>query len=115
MVKVQNFITQTAALIDGASSAAMKDLVKAVVGSITNQIQSGTILNLSNAATLEPIIQQSAAKIQQIDPSFNSQQITQIPSMAPRGMTLFSVAKVAILCSEVAVMMPCLAIAVLII
>jgi len=86
MVKVQNFITQTSALIDGASSAASHDLVKAVVSSITVQIQSGTVLNLSNPAALEPIIQQAAAKIQQIDPSFNSQQVTQITSQAATVM-----------------------------
>jgi hypothetical protein len=86
MVKVQNFITQTAALIDGASSASTNDLVKAVVGSIASQIQSGSVLNLSNPAALEPIIQQSAAKIQQIDPSFNSQQITQIIPQAAAVM-----------------------------
>ena len=85
-VKVQNFITQTSALIDGASSAANTDIVKAVVSSITNPIQSGTVLNLSNAADLEPIIQQAAAKIQQIDPSFNSQKITQITSQAATVM-----------------------------
>ncbi|MEG4991383.1 Calx-beta domain-containing protein, partial [Microcoleus sp. B4-D1] len=86
MVKVQNFITQTSGLIDGASSAANNDIVKAVVSSITNQIQSGTVLNLSNAAALEPIIQQAAAKIQQIDPSFNSQQVTQITSQSATVM-----------------------------
>ncbi|MEG5030101.1 FG-GAP-like repeat-containing protein [Microcoleus sp. AT8-B1] len=86
MVKVQNFITQTSGLIDGASSAVNTDIVKAVVSSITNQIQSGTVLNLSNAAALEPIIQQAAAKIQQIDPSFNSQQVTQITSQSATVM-----------------------------
>jgi Ca2+-binding RTX toxin-like protein len=86
MVKVQNFITQTSALIDGASSAVNTDIVKAVVSSITAQIQSGTVLNLSNAAALEPIIQQAAAKIQQIDPSFNSQQVAQITSQAATVM-----------------------------
>jgi Domain of unknown function (DUF4347)/FG-GAP-like repeat/RTX calcium-binding nonapeptide repeat (4 copies)/Calx-beta domain len=86
MVKVQNVITQTVALIDGASSAANTDLVKAVVGSITNQIQSGTILNLSSSAALEPIIQQAAAKIQQIDPSFNIQKVTSITSQAATVM-----------------------------
>ncbi|MEG3838160.1 FG-GAP-like repeat-containing protein, partial [Microcoleus sp. Z1_C3] len=86
MVKVQNFITQTSGLIDGASSAVNTDIVKAVVSSITNQIQSGTVLNLSNAAALEPIIQQAAAKIQQIDPSFNSQQISQITSQSATVM-----------------------------
>ncbi|MEG4816752.1 Calx-beta domain-containing protein, partial [Microcoleus sp. K5-D4] len=86
MVKVQNFITQTSALIDGASSAVNTDIVKAVVSSITAQIQSGTVLNLSNAAALEPIIQQAAAKIQQIDPSFNSQTVSQITSQSATVM-----------------------------
>ncbi|MEZ2232093.1 SBBP repeat-containing protein [Microcoleus sp.] len=86
MVKVQNFITQTSALIDGASSAATKDIVKAVVSSITTPIQSGTVLNLSNAAVLEPIIQQAVAKIQQIDSNFNSQKVTQIISQAATVM-----------------------------
>ncbi|MEG4082532.1 FG-GAP-like repeat-containing protein, partial [Microcoleus sp. POL10_C6] len=86
MVKVQNFITQTSGLIDGASSAANNDIVKAVVSSITAQIQSGTVLNLSNPAALEPIIQQTAAKIQQIDPSFNSQQLSQITSQSATVM-----------------------------
>ena len=86
MVKVQNFITQTAALIDGASSATTNAIVKAVVSAITTPIQSGTVLNLSNAAALEPIIQQAAAKIQQIDPSFNSQKVTSITSQAATVM-----------------------------
>jgi len=86
MVKVQNIITQTVALIDGASSAANHDLVKAVVSSMGDKIQSGTVLNLSNPAALEPIIQQAAAKIQQIDPSFNIQKVTQITSQAATVM-----------------------------
>jgi Domain of unknown function (DUF4347)/FG-GAP-like repeat/RTX calcium-binding nonapeptide repeat (4 copies)/Calx-beta domain len=89
MVKVQNFITQTAASIDGASSASTTDIVKAVVSSIANQAQSGAVLNLSNAAVLAPIIQQSAAKIQQIDPSFNSQQFIQI---IPQAATVMAAA-----------------------
>ncbi|TAE95719.1 MAG: DUF4347 domain-containing protein [Oscillatoriales cyanobacterium] len=86
MVKVQNVITQTVALIDGASSAADRDLVKAVVSSMGDKIQGGTILNLSNGAALEPIIKQSAAKIQQIDPSFNIQKVTQITSQSATVM-----------------------------
>jgi len=82
MVQVQNFITQTSALIDGASRAANTDIVKAVVSSITDPIQSGTVLNLSKAADLEPIIQQATAKIQQIDPSFTSKRVTEIGSQA---------------------------------
>ncbi|MEG4805025.1 hypothetical protein QUB63_30615 [Microcoleus sp. ARI1-B5] len=86
MVKVQNIITQTAALIDGASSAANHDLVKAVVSSMGDKIQGGAILNLSNGAALEPIILQSAAKIQQIDPSLKIQTVTQITQQAATVM-----------------------------
>ncbi|MEG4166146.1 MULTISPECIES: S8 family serine peptidase, partial [unclassified Microcoleus] len=86
MVKVQNFITQTSALIDGTSSAASKDMVKAVVSSISDPIQSGTVLNLSSSAVLEAIIQQAAAKIQQIEPSFDSQKVTSIASQAATVM-----------------------------
>jgi subtilisin family serine protease len=86
MVKVQNTITQTAALIDGASSANTNEIVKAVVASMSDRIASGTVLNLSNAADLSPIIQQSAAKIQQIDPSFDSQKIAAITSQAAAVM-----------------------------
>jgi hypothetical protein len=75
MVKVQNFITQTAALIDGVSSAANTDIVNAVVSSITTPIQSGTVLNQSSSAALEPIIQQAVANIQQFDPSSNIQKL----------------------------------------
>ncbi len=86
MVKVQNFITQTAAAIDGASSASNTDIVKTVVRAIASRMQSGTVLNLSNAADLSPIIQQTAAKIQQIDPSFNSQKFTQTISQSATVM-----------------------------
>lgn len=89
MVKVQNFITQTAALIDGASSAANTDIVKAVVSSMGDRIQTGAVLNLSNAADLSPIIQQAAAKIQQVDPSFDSQKLTQI---LPQAATVMAAA-----------------------
>jgi hypothetical protein len=75
MVKVQKFITQTAALIDGVSSAANTDIVNAVVSSITTPIQSGTVLNQSSSAALEPIIQQAVANIQQFDPSSNIQKL----------------------------------------
>ena len=86
MVKVQNIITQTSALIDGASGALTKDIVKAVVSSITSRIQSSTVLNLSNAADLEPIIQQSVSRIKQVDASFNSQNFTQLASQAATVM-----------------------------
>jgi hypothetical protein len=89
MVKVQNFITKTAALIDGVSSAANTDIVKAVVSSITASIQSGTFLNLSFSAALEPIIQQAVANIQQFDPSFNIQKLLPV---VPEAATVMATA-----------------------
>jgi Ca2+-binding RTX toxin-like protein len=86
MVKVQNIITQTAALIDGASSAATKEIVKAVVSSMGEKIQAGTVLNLSYSADLEPIIQKSATKVQKIDPSFNIQKVLEIAPQAVQVM-----------------------------
>ncbi|MEG4630834.1 SBBP repeat-containing protein [Microcoleus sp. AR_TQ3_B6] len=89
MVKVQNFITQTAALIDGASSAANTDIVKYVVSSLTTFIQSGTVFNLSYSAALEVIIQQAVANIQQLDPSFNIQKILPV---VPEAATVMATA-----------------------
>lgn len=89
MVKVQNFITQTAALIDGVSSAANTDIVKVVVSSITASIESGTVLNLSYSAALEPIIQQAVANIQQFDPSFTIQKLLPV---VPEAATVMATA-----------------------
>ncbi|NJM61157.1 MAG: S8 family serine peptidase [Oscillatoriales cyanobacterium RU_3_3] len=89
MVKVQNTITQTAALIDGASSSTTEEIVKAVVASMSDRIASGNVLNLSNAADVSPIIQQAIAKIQQIDPSFDSQKVT---SIIPQAATVMAAA-----------------------
>ena len=86
MVKVQNFITQTAALIDGASTLANPIIVKTVVSAIAGQIQSGTALNLSDAAQLQSIVQQSITMAQQLDSTFNSQHLSQIAPDAAKVM-----------------------------
>ncbi|MEG4802837.1 FG-GAP-like repeat-containing protein [Microcoleus sp. ARI1-B5] len=86
MVKVQNFITQTVALIDGASNLTNTDIVKAVVSAIAGQIQSGTTLNLSDAAQLQSIFRQSLTISQQLDSTFNSQQLSQIAPDAAKVM-----------------------------
>jgi Ca2+-binding RTX toxin-like protein len=78
MVKVQNVITQTAALIDGGSILENTDTVKAVVSAISAQIQSGAILNLSDADRLQSIVRQSITIAKQFDATFNSQQLLQI-------------------------------------
>ncbi|MEG4503495.1 S8 family serine peptidase [Microcoleus sp. F6_B4] len=78
MVKVQNVITQTAALIDGASILDNTDTVKAVVSAIVQQIQSGTTLNLGDANQLATIVDRAATAAQQFDSDLNTQQLLQI-------------------------------------
>jgi Ca2+-binding RTX toxin-like protein len=78
MVKVQNVITQTAALIDGGSILENTNTVKSVVSAISAQIQSGTIINLSDANQLESIVRQSITIAQQFDSNLNAQQLLQI-------------------------------------
>ncbi|MEG4845615.1 S8 family serine peptidase [Microcoleus sp. F10-C6] len=86
MVKVQNVITQTAALIDGASILDNTDSVKAVVSAIVQQIQSGTTLNLSDANQLATIVDRAATAAQQFDSDLNTQQLLQIAPDAAKVM-----------------------------
>ncbi|MEG4303567.1 S8 family serine peptidase [Microcoleus sp. D3_18a_C4] len=86
MVKVQNVITQTAALIDGASILENTDTVKAVVSAIVQQIQSGTTLNLSDANQLATIVDRATTAAQQFDSDLNTQQLLQIAPDAAKVM-----------------------------
>lgn len=86
MVKVQNVITQTAALIDGASILDNTDTVKAVISAIVQQIQSGTTLNLSDANQLATIVDRAATAAQQFDSDLNTQQLLQIAPDAAKVM-----------------------------
>jgi hypothetical protein len=77
MVKVQNFITQTKGLIDGALglpqsiTPGKNDIVQGVVSAIVNQIESGIILDFSNPEQLAAIIEASVNKAKQLSPTFN--------------------------------------------
>ncbi|MFB2920993.1 Calx-beta domain-containing protein [Aerosakkonema funiforme] len=77
MVKVQNFITQTKGLIDGAlglpqnTVTAKNEIVQGIVGAIVNQIESGVILDFSNPEQLAVIIEESVSKAQKFSPAFN--------------------------------------------
>ncbi|MEP6487929.1 DUF4347 domain-containing protein [Microcoleus vaginatus GB2-A3] len=86
MTKVQNVITQTSSLIDGASTADNAAIVKAVVGAINSKIQSGGSLDLSDAAQVESIIQQSVAKVKEIDTNLNTEKLSQIAPEAAKVM-----------------------------
>ena len=86
MVKVQNFITQTANLFAGASIASMAAITEEVVSAIGDRIQSNSVLNLSNATALQPIIEQAAGKMRAIDPNFDLQKILPISQQAATVM-----------------------------
>ncbi|NJR21481.1 MAG: calcium-binding protein [Richelia sp. CSU_2_1] len=86
MTKVQNFITQTVSLIDGASAAANNTIVKNVVAAISDRIQNGNNLDLNNAAQLSAIVREAATKTQQIDPSLNIQTVLAIAPQAAQVM-----------------------------
>jgi Ca2+-binding RTX toxin-like protein len=86
MTKVHNVITQTSSLIDGASTADNAAIVKAVVGAINSKIQSGGSLDLSDAAQVESIIQQSVAKVKEIDTNLNTEKLSQIAPEAAKVM-----------------------------
>ena len=86
MTKVQNVITQTAGLIDGASTASKADITKAVVSAVNSQIQVGGTLDLSNPAQLTAIINQAADRTKEIDPGFNTQTISKLAPDAAKVM-----------------------------
>ncbi|MBW4680304.1 MAG: tandem-95 repeat protein [Microcoleus vaginatus WJT46-NPBG5] len=71
MTQVQNVITQTNALIDGASTAENSAIMKAVVAAFTTQIKAGTTLDLSSAEQLATLLQQAVTNIKQIDANLN--------------------------------------------
>ncbi|MGL5060072.1 MAG: calcium-binding protein, partial [Microcoleus sp.] len=84
MTKVQNFITQTTSLIDGASAADNDTIVKAVVGAINDKIKSGGSVDLSNSAQVESIIQQSVANVKQIDTNLDTQKLSKLAPEAAK-------------------------------
>lgn len=86
MTKLQNFITQAASLIDGASVAANNVIVKNVVAAIADRIQSGDNLDFKNPLQLAAIVQATATKTQQTDPSLNLQKILEIAPQAAQVM-----------------------------
>ncbi|NJN11223.1 MAG: DUF4114 domain-containing protein [Richelia sp. RM1_1_1] len=60
MVKTQNLITQTAALLAGATNSSISEITDEVVAAITSEIQSSGSLNLTNTQQLETIIEAAA-------------------------------------------------------
>ncbi len=86
MTKVQNVITQTTSLIDGASTADNTAITKAVVAAINSKIQSGGSLDLNDVAQVQSIIQQSVANVKQVDSNLNTQKLSEITPQASQVM-----------------------------
>ncbi|MEG4354960.1 putative Ig domain-containing protein [Microcoleus sp. Aus8_D1] len=86
MSKLQNFITQTTSLIDGASNAPNTVILKNVIAAVTAQIQIGNNLDLTNPAQLSAIVQEATTKTKQIDPSLNIQTVLEIAPQAVQVM-----------------------------
>jgi hypothetical protein len=78
MVMVQNFVTQTANLIEGVSNASQVGIVEAVVGALASEILAGGTLDLSETEQLLPIIEEAAAAAQEIDAGVDAQQLLDI-------------------------------------
>ena len=80
MVKVQNAITQTAALIGGISTSSNVLIVNSVVKAVNSSIQNSGILDLTIPTQLQTIILDSATNVQQQEPSFDLAKIKAIAS-----------------------------------
>jgi Ca2+-binding RTX toxin-like protein len=86
MTKVQNVITQTSSLIDGASTADNTVITKAVVEAINSKIKSGGSLNLNDSTQVESIIQQSVTNVKQVDTNLNTEKLFQLAPDAAKVM-----------------------------
>jgi Ca2+-binding RTX toxin-like protein len=86
MTKVQNVVTQTTSLIDGASTADNAAITKAVVAAINSKIKSGGSLDLNNATQVEGIIQQSIANVKQVDSNLDTEKLSKISSQSAKVM-----------------------------
>ncbi|MCT7954400.1 choice-of-anchor D domain-containing protein [Laspinema palackyanum] len=86
MVQVQNLVTQTAALIDGASSLSRADIAGMVVKSLANSLQSVTRFDVTSSAQLQTVIEGAAQKVQESDPSVNLDELRTMASSAAQVM-----------------------------
>lgn len=80
MVKVQNVITQTAALIGGIATSSNVSIVNSVVKAVNSSIQNAGVLDLSVPGQLQTIIVDAATNIKQQEPSFDLARIQAIAS-----------------------------------
>ncbi|OCQ99171.1 hypothetical protein BCD67_08345 [Oscillatoriales cyanobacterium USR001] len=78
MVKVQNVITQTAALIGGIATSSNVSIVNSVVKAVNSSMQNAGFLDLSAAGQLQTIIVDAATNLKQQEPNFDLARIQAI-------------------------------------
>jgi hypothetical protein len=86
MVQVHNLVTQTAALIDGASSLSRADIAGMVLKSLANRFQSGTRFDVASSAQIQTLIEEAAQKVQESDPDVNVDELLTMASSASQVM-----------------------------
>lgn len=86
MVQVQNLVTQTAALIDGASSLSRADIAGMVVKSLANRFQSVTRFDVTSSDQIQTLIEDAARKVHESDPSVNLDELRTMASSAAQVM-----------------------------
>ena len=75
MTQVQNVVTQTAGLIDGASSLSMADSVNSIVSAIADKAKADQPLDLTKVEDVKPLVESAATKVKAADPNFNEQEV----------------------------------------
>ncbi|MGL5196901.1 MAG: calcium-binding protein, partial [Chroococcales cyanobacterium] len=89
MVQVQNVVTQTAALLDGASSLNKAQISRSVVKTLANAVLSPNTLDLNSAEQLQRLIAEATQNVAAIDPTLD---VNRILEMAADAATVMAAA-----------------------
>ncbi|MBO0350759.1 VCBS repeat-containing protein [Phormidium pseudopriestleyi FRX01] len=89
MVQVQNVVTQTAALLDGASSLEKAQISRSVVNTLANAVLSQNTLDLNSAEQLQRLIAAATQNVAAIDPTLD---VNRILEMAADAATVMAAA-----------------------
>ncbi|AFY80093.1 Ig-like domain-containing protein [Oscillatoria acuminata] len=88
MIMVQNTIVQMAKFIDGVSATELAQLAYSGINAISNQTQAGTPVDLTQAETIQGILQDAITKAAQSDSTINPTQLAASAAAAAQIMAL---------------------------
>jgi Ca2+-binding RTX toxin-like protein len=89
MVQVQNVVTQTAALLDGASSLEKAQISRSVIDTLANAVLSQNTLDLNSAEQLQRLIESATQDVAALDPTLD---VNRIVEMAADAATVMAAA-----------------------